>query len=228
MFLMNIILLFTVGSIIGVMVETIYIYLVAGRLESRRGMVYGPFNQVYGFGTVLLTTLLEPLAGESKLALFLGSAVLGGLFEALCSFFQEKAYGTVSWEYSEQRLSLMGGRTSATYMLFWGVLGTVYIRVIHPWLFGLFGKIPLSVKVPVVLALTVFFIYNLWLSNAAVRRWNRRLKGKPVSGSLDIWLDEKFPDARMQKLYPSMVPAKRLEKPKHLDRAQKEAPVATE
>ena len=206
---MNIVLLFTVGSILGVVVETIYVYLVSGRLENRRGMVYGPFNQVYGFGAVLLTTLLLPLTGENKPALFLGSAVFGGLFEALCSLFQEKAYGTVSWEYSGQKLSLLGGRTSVTYMFFWGILGSVYIKLIHPWLFGLFGKIPFPIKVPVVLALSVFFIYNLWLSNAAVRRWNLRQKGTPVSGDLDTWLDAKFPDDRMRELYPSMMTANR-------------------
>lgn len=222
MFFINILLLFTVGSVLGVVVETVYIFLVTGRLESRRGMVYGPFNQVYGFGAVLLTTLLKPLAGDSKLALFLGSAVLGGLFEAFCSFFQEKAYGTVSWEYCGQRFSLLDGRTSVTFMLFWGVLGTVYIRVIHPWMFGLFDKIPLSVKAPMVLLLTMFFAYNLWLSNAAVRRWNQRRKGAPISGGFDVWLDVRFPDARMQKLYPSMKPVNRPEKPRCPTKAQKD------
>lgn len=44
----DIILLFAVSSVLGVIVETVFVYLVRGRLESRRGMVYGPFNQVYG------------------------------------------------------------------------------------------------------------------------------------------------------------------------------------
>lgn len=228
MFLMDMFLLFAVGSVLGVAVETVYVYLATGRLESRRGMVYGPFNQVYGLGAVLLTALLAPLAGESRLALFLGSAVLGGLFEALCSFFQEKAYGTVSWEYSGQRLSLLGGRTSVTYMLFWGVLGSIYIRVLHPWLFGLFGKMPPPVKVPVVLALTAFLAYDLWLSNAAVRRWNQRLREAPAAGEWDLWLDMKFPDARMRRLYPSMVPASHPEKPKRPRKTRKKAPVGTE
>ncbi len=228
MFLIDLLLLFAVGSVLGVALETVYVYLATGRLESRRGMVYGPFNQVYGLGAVLLTTLLGPLSQGSGLALFLGSAVLGGLFEALCSFFQEKAYGTVSWEYSAQRLSLLGGRTSVTYMLFWGVLGSVYIRVLHPWLFGLFGKIPPPVKIPAVLALTAFLAYDLWLSNAAVRRWNQRRKEAPPSDAWELWLDAKFPDARMRRLYPSMMPANYAEKPKHLHKARKEAPVGTE
>ncbi|WP_370867142.1 hypothetical protein [Anaerotruncus sp. DFI.9.16] len=54
------------------------------------------------------------------------------------SLFQEKAYGTVSWEYFGQRFSLLNGRTSITYMFFWGILESAYIKMIHPWLFGLY------------------------------------------------------------------------------------------
>lgn len=151
---LDILFLFTAGSVLGVVVETIYVYLIAGRLESRRGRVYGPFNQVYGFGVVLLTTLLGSLGEKNRIALFIGSAILGGVFETLCSYFQEKAYGTVSWEYSGQRFSIMGGRTNLIYMFFWGILGSVYIRWIHPFLFALIGAIPSSIQVPLAMALS--------------------------------------------------------------------------
>lgn len=185
-------------------------------------MVYGPFNQVYGFGAVLLTVLLEPLAGKSGLALFLGSAVLGGLFEALCSLLQEKAYGTVSWEYSGRRFSLLNGRTDGGYMIFWGILGLFYIRMLQPWLFGIFNQIPLSIKLPTAILVAVFFTYNLWISNAAVRRWNQRLRGLPPSDSLDRWLDVAFSDSRMKKIYPSMMSAERHERSQHTTKVQKE------
>lgn len=201
---LDILLLFIVGNVLGFVIETVYCYFFTGKIESRRGVVYGPFNQVYGFGVVLMTLLLPPLVGGNLPALFIGSALLGGLFEALCSFFQESAYGTVSWEYSGQRFSLLGGRTSLTYMFYWGILGTFYIRVIHPLLFRLFQRIPLSIKAPVVLALTLFLIFDFWLSNAAVRRWRSRLDGIPAAGKLEVWLDKKFTNERMLKIYPSM------------------------
>lgn len=209
MWLLDILLLFLVGSFLGVVIETIYCRVVHGKLVSRRGVIYGPFNQVYGFGAVLLTTALSPLADRNIWGLFLGSALLGGLFEAACSYIQEAMYGVVSWEYSGRRFSFLGGRTSLTYMIFWGALGTVYIGAVHPFLFDLFAQIPLSVKAPAVISLTVFIICDLWLSALAVGRWQRRINGQMARGANDAWLDRHFPNERMRKIYPSMMASPR-------------------
>ncbi|GAA0801584.1 hypothetical protein GCM10008910_31490 [Faecalicatena orotica] len=199
---LDILLLFAVGSILGVVIETIYCYLTTGKLMRRQSVVYGPFNQIYGIGAVLMTTLLSRL--PDAWGLFLSSAILGGLFEAVCSYVQETMYGTVSWEYSGQRFSLLGGRTSLRFMIFWGFLGIAYIRGIQPFLFRLFAQIPFPVKAPAVIALNVFLAYDLWLSALAVGRWRKRLTGHKPDGQMDIWLDQRFPNERMQKLYPSM------------------------
>ena len=209
MWLLDILLLFLVGSFLGVVIETVYCRVVHGKRMSRRGVIYGPFNQVYGLGAVLLTTVLSPLAGRNMWGLFLGSALLGGLFEAACSYVQESMYGVVSWEYSGKRFSFLGGRTNLVYMAFWGVMGMIYIRTIHPFLFGLFAQIPLPVKAPAVTALTAFIIYDLWLSALAVGRWQRRIRGQRARGNNDAWLDRHFPNERMQKIYPSMMASPR-------------------
>ena len=78
------------------------------------------------------------------------------------------------------------------------------MRGIQPFLFKLFAQIPLSVKAPAVIALSVFLAYDLWLSAKAVGRWRRRLAGQEPNENLDIWLDKKFPNERMQKIYSSM------------------------
>ena len=206
---LNLLLLFIVGSFLGVVVETCFCFLRTGKITSRRGMVYGPFNQVYGFGAVLLTTALSPLSDKGVWLLFLGSALLGGLFEAACSCVQEAMYGTVSWEYSGRRFSLLDGRTSLSFMFFWGLLGTADIGVLHPFLFGLFDQIPIAVKAPAVIALSAFLGYDLWLSALAVGRWHRRLEGQAPTKSMDLWLDKCFPDDRMRRIYPSMMPSPR-------------------
>lgn len=210
----DILLLFIVGGLLGFIIETIYCYLLKGTLERRSGVIYSPFNPVYALGAVLMTTLLGPLGEWNLFALFVGSAVLGGLFEAACSLFQEKVYGTVSWDYSGRRFSFLGGRTSLIYMIFWGILGTVYVGAIHPFLFSLFGKIPAAIKIPVVAVLMLFLLYDLWLSSAAVQRWRGRLSGKCAVGRSDTWLDTHFPNERMLLLYPSMTTADKGQKKK--------------
>ena len=60
----KIFLIFVIGSIFGALYEQILnlvkIYLRTGDVvwELRRGVIYGPFNPLYGLGTVLLVYLL--------------------------------------------------------------------------------------------------------------------------------------------------------------------------
>ena len=58
------------------------------------------------------------------------SAVIGAAFEYFCSLFQEIAFGTVSWEYSDTPLNL-GGRTNIQYAVFWGLLGMISVSYTH-------------------------------------------------------------------------------------------------
>lgn len=46
-------------SIIGLIIETIYGYATTGILESRKGLIWGPFCPVYGVGAVVLILLLN-------------------------------------------------------------------------------------------------------------------------------------------------------------------------
>ena len=197
-------LLFIIGSVLGFFVETIFCYFVRGEIVSRKGMVYGPFSQIYGFGALLMTLCLSPLAARNPVILFLGSAVLGGLFETLCSLFQESIFGTVSWNYSYQRGSLFGGRTSLTFMFFWGVLGSFYITFVHPFLFSLITKVPERMKLSVVCILFLLLAYDLVLSCFALQRWKERNGGIARMGRISSFFDEQFPDTRMEHIYPDM------------------------
>ena len=46
---------FTVCSILGLILETVVSYFVDGRWESRVGFIWGPFSPIYGVGGVLIT-----------------------------------------------------------------------------------------------------------------------------------------------------------------------------
>ena len=48
---------FIIFSIIGLIIETIFCYITTGVLESRKGLIWGPFCPVYGVGAVILILL---------------------------------------------------------------------------------------------------------------------------------------------------------------------------
>lgn len=97
----------------------------------RIGLVWRPFNLIYGFGAVLLTLCLYRLRRKNDRWIFLGGALLGGGYEYLCSWLQETLLGTVSWDYSEIPFNL-NGRVNLLYCFFWGILALVWVKGLYP------------------------------------------------------------------------------------------------
>lgn len=56
------------GSFLGVVLETLWCLVTTGRIESRAGLVYGPFNLLYGAGAMALTAFLIVDAAVSCVA----------------------------------------------------------------------------------------------------------------------------------------------------------------
>lgn len=200
--------IFFVGCVLGVLAESLYCFLLFGKFEIRWGVIYGPFNPVYGFGIVIMTFLLLKISKLSNLKIFLFSAFLGGVYEYFCSFFQEFFLGTISWNYKGTFLNF-GGRTNFTYSVCWGLLGLFWIRLAYPkisdWIESFptkFGKISTWV-------LFFFMILNIFFSSAAVWRYSRRSQGIKPKSSFEIFLDKHFKDDLIGFAYPNIVVTKR-------------------
>lgn len=196
--------IFFIASTLGYLVETAFCLIKLGYIESRQGMIYGPFSQIYGFGAILLTLLLYRLRNMRALWIFIGSALIGGFFEAGASLVQETLFGTVSWDYTAQSFSLMGGRTNLSYMFFWGILGILFIRHIYPAMSSFVERIPNRLGIAITWVIVVFFTINASISSAALIRQKARHDGKPAIHSVSIFLDKHYPDKRLYKVYPNM------------------------
>ena len=116
-FLLVIFWVFIIGSIIGYIVETIVAIVQNGHFMSRKGLIYGPLIPVYGAGLVIYYLVISKIKDESNLKIFLVTMLLGGIVEYLFSFFQEKFFGTVSWDYSNLWFNI-NGRTSLLHCLY--------------------------------------------------------------------------------------------------------------
>ena len=126
---------FILFSIVGLILETIYCYQTTGILESRKGLIFGPFCPIYGVGATFLIVLLNKYK-DKPIILFLYGVLLGSILEFFLSFALESIYGTRFWDYSYLDMNL-NGRISLVYSLFWGILSIFLIR----WLKPLVGKI---------------------------------------------------------------------------------------
>ena len=195
--------IFFSGSFVGVLIELLWCYLRNGYFESRSGLVYGPFNLVYGIGALVLTMALYRYRNRSWTFSFIGGFVTGSVIEYFCSFFQELLFGSTSWDYSNIPFNL-NGRICLLYSVFWGVLGIFWIKKIYPRIAGWILRIPDRVGKTVVWILLAFMVVNSAVSGAAVYRWAERTAGKEASGSLERVLDERFPDERMERIYANL------------------------
>ena len=77
-------LIFFAGSFAGVMVELLWCLMRNGYLESRAGLVYGPFNLLYGAGAVALTLALYRFRNRNSSISFLGGLIVGSVVEYVC------------------------------------------------------------------------------------------------------------------------------------------------
>lgn len=193
---------FLLGCFIGDIYEVLLHFIKHGEIVTRQGVLYGPFNPVYGFGAVIFELAFYRV--KNLKIVFLASALLGGAFEYLCSFWQEKIFGTVSWDYSNHFMNFQG-RTSLYVACFWGLCGVAFVMWFIPLFDKYIEKIPNKIGVPLSWILAIFMIVNMLLSAIAVYRYTERNQGIPAGNEVVEVIDKLYPDERVTRSYPNMM-----------------------
>ena len=196
--------LFFIGAFLGDIAETIFCRITMGYWMSRSSVVYGPFSVVWGIGVVVLTMMLHRYRDKSDRYIFIFGTVVGGAYEYICSVFTEIVFGTVFWDYSKLPFNL-GGRINLLYCFFWGVVSVVWIRNLYPPLSRLIEKIPRKPGIVVTWILVVFMAFDMLVSSMALTRYSARYLGEEPRTAAERLLDERFPDERMEKIYPKAI-----------------------
>lgn len=195
--------LFFIGAFLGDITETIYCLITTGRLMSRSSVVYGPFSIVWGLGCSLATLFLYRYRDKSDRYIFVAGTLLGGVYEYVCSVFTELVFGTVFWDYSGFTFNL-GGRINLLYCFFWGIAAVLWLKTIYPRLSDLIEKLPRKLGTVLLNCLLVFMIVNVLISSLALSRYTERNTAAVEEASvLDEFLDSRFPDERIEHIYPN-------------------------
>lgn len=199
----DLVILFFFGSILGFLIEGLWSIVRTGHWENHAALVWGPFCIIYGFGAAVMY-LLSYLFGNSPLPLqFLCFAVGGSAIEYIGSFIQEWLFGSISWDYSNHFMNI-NGRISLQMAIAWGILGTGFSRLLYPFLQKAFSHIHGGYIGTFCFLLSIFMLANILVSSAAVLRWRERTVGKPASTSVEHYLDRRFDDERMHRIYKNM------------------------
>ena len=196
--------LFFIGCLLGDITETIFCRITAGVWMSRSSLVWGPFSIVWGFAIAAVTDLLYKYKDRSDRFLFLMGKALGGAYEYLCSVLSEMVFGTVFWDYSEIPFNL-GGRINLLYCFFWGFAAVAWFKIFYPVISGWIEKLPICAGRILTWVIVVFMCCNMAVSTMALIRSNERSQGIPATQSWQQTMDERFPDERMEKIYPNAI-----------------------
>ena len=194
--------LFFIGAFLGDIVETIFCYMTTGTLMSRSSVVYGPFSIVWGIGCAVLTLLLYQYRDRSDRFIFMFGTLVGGAYEYACSVFTEIVFGTVFWDYSHLPFNL-GGRINLLFCFFWGIVAVVWIKMIYPILSSWIEKITYKKGVIMTWCFVVFMTFNILMSGLALSRYSQRQNGLKAQNSVERYIDQQFPDQRMEMIYPN-------------------------
>ena len=91
--------LFLIAGVVGDLIEVVFWLITRGELISRSSLLYGPFSIVWALGAVLLTLVFHRMGDQRTVNIFLTGTVLGGMYEYICSWVQEVAFGVCFWDY---------------------------------------------------------------------------------------------------------------------------------
>lgn len=193
-----------IGSFAGVVIELLWCLITNGYLESRAGLVWGPFNLLYGVGAAALTLCLYRYRNRGQWLSFLGGMIVGTVVEYGCSWLQETLLGSVSWDYSHLPFHI-NGRVCLLYSFFWGILGVLWIKDIYPRMAKALLRLPARPGKILTWALAIFLAVDAVVSGLAVARWSERREAVPPANAIERVLDAHFPDERLEKIYANMV-----------------------
>ena len=197
-YIIKIFWIFFIGSVFGFFAEMLYALVYTRTIEIRKGLIYGPFIQIYGMGAVAYYILISYVK-EPKKAFFYGMA-MGGILEYLCSFFQEIFFGTISWDYSDLFMNL-NGRTSLLYCIYWGIIAVIYLKIVYPAFEQINPLIEKNRFKILTMFLMLFMAFDIAISCMAGNRQLKRREGIPPKHKLDEFIDKTYPDEYLDRVY---------------------------
>ena len=203
---------FIIFSILGIIIETLYCYITTGVLESRKGLLWGPFCPVYGVSATVLIICLNKYKNKNTFQLFIYGIIAGSIAEYILSFGLECIYGMRFWDYTYTNLHI-NGRICLQYSFYWGILSVLVVKYVKPLLDKLINKIPVKGRNIIEIILLIFFIVNCIFTIWGLQTYQNRVINKTEqsyeNNHIFVQWQQKiendyFTNERMSKTFPNL------------------------
>ena len=138
---------FVVYSILGWIVESIYMSFCNHKLTNR-GFAKGPFCPIYGFGAVACYLILSPLKGQ-YLKIYLIGAVLATIFEYIVGRGMIRFLGELWWDYNEKPFNYQGIICLES-TIAWGFYALGIIHFVHGAVYSFIDRFDVNIGIRIV------------------------------------------------------------------------------
>ena len=196
----KLVLIYLIGCMIGTYYEEILTFCRSGQWLSRQGIIYGPFNPVYGAGFFAFSFLLCKNLKRKWWLTYIYSCLIGGVTEMISSLISEYVFKANAWDYSDKFLNIMG-RTTIPFMLFWGLGGLIFVKFVYPGFSKLIELIPEHIGNLIMPTFLIFVLLSHVISYSALFRYGTRAEGQPASNAIEVVLDKYYDDDLMKQYY---------------------------
>ncbi len=211
-------IIFILGSFIGFIHENL-LTIIKGHYQLRQGLIYEPLIPIYGLGLLVFFLVYHNLnlkiynkKSEILIAFVIGF-IMGGITEYLCSYVQEKIFGTVSWDYYYLKFNF-NGRTSIAHATFWGLIGLLFYELIMPILEKIKTILESNIIKILITILFIIFIIDASISIVACIRQGKRKRGIEANNYIEKLLDTYYPDKYLNKIYNNARPPRKIKQNK--------------
>lgn len=148
--------LFLIYAFLGWLMEVI-ICFPGNKKFVNRGYLIGPVCPIYGFGCLLIVSLLSKYK-KDPVTLFCMAVIICSILEYFTSYLMEKIFKTRWWDYSNRKFNL-NGRICLANLVWFGILGLLMVYFVHPFLINVLQEInPVLLKCVVSILLILFII----------------------------------------------------------------------
>lgn len=157
---------FIIYSFLGWIMESIFRSIAEKKLINT-GFLRGPFCPIYGFGAIIMFIFLERLQNK-PIILFIVSVIVLTAWEYIVGVLLEKIFKTKYWDYSEHKFNFQG-RICLTNSIYWGILGIVFIKYIHPFMQNMVSKVDTKLLTYIIAILSIVFIIDMITTSIKVK-----------------------------------------------------------
>lgn len=151
-------------SFLGWCLECSYAYSKQNKFINR-GFLNGPFCPIYGFGTLSIIILANPIInfmpnnGIIRIGvLFIYTVIITSVIEYFTGFLLETFFKTTWWDYKNRPFNIKG-RICLRFSIIWGLIALVILNSIHPFVHKVISLIPINIGTKIIyISLTYFLI----------------------------------------------------------------------